>query len=166
MSARLSAAGRHAAALVALGAPALAGCYTSQPLALAQVQPATEVTFTLTDAGRVALAPQVGPEVASVEGEVASVADTGIVLRMRRSVPLRGDATRWVGEPVVVRRDHVALARRRTFSQKRTVLAAGGVVAAIGAFVLTRSLAADGNPGSPTTRPGPGGETTRVPATP
>lgn len=137
--------------------PFLAGCFTMQPLAGSRPEPApgTRLIIELTDAGRVAMANQMGPEVARFESRLVRQTDSAYVLSVSLVVGLWGAQTRWNGEQVNLRTDYVRTIGERRFSAGRTVLAAAGATASIMAIVLTRNLLGGGNSTDPNDRPPP-----------
>jgi len=134
--------------------PLLAGCYTLQPLAGSRPEPAagTRLVIELTDAGRVAMANQMGPDVARFESRLVRQTDSAYVLSVSLVVGAWGAQARWNDEQVTVRTDYVRTIGERRFSAGRTALVAVGTTASIMAFVLTRSLLGGGtttDPGNP-----------------
>jgi hypothetical protein len=146
------------ACLLPLGlAPAaLTGCYryTYPP---ATPAPSRYIALDLNDRGRVALEHHVGPSIARVEGTLDGATDSVLTLRVVRTISLRGQSSRWNGESVTIRREHVGVLRERHFSPGRTVALAGSMAAGVGAFILTRDLFGFGGSSSgrgPTDPPG------------
>ena len=138
--------------------PLLAGCYTMQPLVGSRPEPApgTRLVVELTDAGRVAMANQMGPDVARFESRLVRQTDSAYVLSVSMVVGAWGAQARWNGEQVTLRTDYVRTIGERRFSAGRTALVAVGTTASIMAFVLTRSLLGGGSstdPNNPTTPP-------------
>lgn len=127
--------------------PLLAGCYESIPLSGVRPEPApgTRLVVELTDEGRVALAPQVGPEVARIEGALVERSDSGYVLGVSAVIGLWGSQSRWTGERVAFRMSQVRRLSERRLSPWRTAVAAGGATAGFVAFVLTRGLIGGGS---------------------
>lgn len=145
------------AALPAVATVALTGCYTYVPVA-SRTPAGVTVDLTLTDMGRVALAPSLGPEVWRVEGVVRSSSDSTIELYVRRTVGISRATVRWGGEPVTIRTEHVQSGRERHLNKGRTALLAGTVAGGVVAFIVTRGLGGfgwgdepgiPGNPGGP-----------------
>jgi len=139
-------------------APFFAGCYVNRPLAGSAPEPApgTRLVLELTDEGRVAMGPQLGPDVASVGGALVQRSDSQYVLGVSNVVNLWGAESRWEGEQVAIRTSAV----RRTFVRRiapgRTALAVAGATAGFVAFVITRSLVGGGttsDSGKPTGPP-------------
>jgi hypothetical protein len=132
------------------------GCYQYRQSIHDQPVPATVVEVALNDRGRAALENNVGPEVLTVEGTVAEVTDSGFALNVRRVVGIDRQVSKWTGERVVMRNEHVRQIRERRFSAGRTMLFVGSMTASALAFAVTRSIlgAGFGDRGGPT--PGPG----------
>lgn len=132
---------RALAAALALG---LAGCYTHVPLYTAP-QPGMRVLLELNDRGRVALEQNVGPEVAAVEGIVAEVVDSQLVVSVMRTRGLYGSEVRWAGESVVFRPEYLRAMGERRYSRAKTFALASVMASGALAFVATRSLLGGGN---------------------
>jgi hypothetical protein len=126
--------GSRVRVVAVLGAGLLPGllgaCYTYHPL-LTHPEPTSRVALVLNDAGRVAAAPQIGPQAARVEGDVISATDTGYVLSVSGVKPIEGDWVKWTGETVSVRRDAVASLYERRLSRGRTVAMVAGLTIAL-----------------------------------
>jgi hypothetical protein len=137
--------------------PLLAGCYTMQPLVGSRPEPApgTRLVIELTDAGRVAMANQMGPDVARFESRLVRQTDSAYVLSVSLVVGAWGAQTRWSGEQVALRTEYVRSIGERRFSVGRTALAVAGATASAMAFVLTRSLLGGGISSDPNDRPTP-----------
>lgn len=146
--------GRSASVLLAV--LLTAGCYQYQQTATDRPVPLTVIEVALNDRGRAALEHNIGPEVMTVEGTVAEVTDSGFTLSVRRVVGINRQVSKWNGERVTMRTEHVRQVRERHFSAGRTVLFVGGMTASALAFAVTRSILGGGfgERGGPT--PGPG----------
>lgn len=142
-------AGRAGA--IALAAQLTAGCYSTVPVSTATVGP-RDVVLEITDRGRVDLDGALGASPYRVTGRLTAASDSTYTLAVHGVESVRGEATQWQGESVTIRRSGVGLVRERRFSRARTTLAVLGVVGAIVAFVVTRSLVTSGgnDGGSPT----------------
>ena len=126
--------------------PLLAGCYTMQPFAGSRPEPAsgTRLVIELTDAGRVGMTDQMGPDVARFESRLVRQTDSAYVLGVSLVINVWGAQARWNGEQVTLRTEYVRTIGERRFSAGRTALAAAGATAGMMAFVLTRSLLGGG----------------------
>lgn len=129
----------------------LTGCYVNVPLVGSRPEPVpgTRLVIELTDQGRIGMERQLGSEVAKVEGALVSRSDTSYVLGVATVVGLYGALSKWQGERVTLRADHVRRLSERRFSLGRTVMAAGAATAGFLVFVATRSLLGGGNEGGP-----------------
>jgi hypothetical protein len=136
--------------------PLLAGCYVNQPLVGSRPEPApgTRLAIELTDAGRVGMALQVGPEVVSVEGALIERSDSQYVLGVTKVVGLYGAQSRWQGERVAFRAEYVRRMSERRFSPGRTAGAVVGMVAGVVVAMLTNNLVGGGGE-SPNDKPTP-----------
>ena len=149
--------GRHRAWLALAPAVALAGgCYVYTPLNPTQPEPGARLALDLNDEGRVAMATSVGPEVARVEGALVGSSGTEYVIQVSDVLGLGGTRTRWSGETVSVRQEHVKRIRERRFSGTRTAVVVGGAVAALVGVVLGVDLLGAGG-GDSNSRGGGGG---------
>ena len=131
---------RRAAACgwLALAAHA-AGCYGYTPVGTPS-GPGPGVQLELTDQQRVDLRGAIGDFPLRVEGRLTDLADSTYTLSVQSVESVRGEVTRWAGEPFTFRRAGVSLVRVKRLDRTRTVLTAAGAVAAVGVFIATRSL--------------------------
>lgn len=136
------------------------GCYSYSQSASDRPAPGALVEITLNDLGRLRMANNIGPEVRSVEGTVASVADSQFVLRVRRVTGIDGSINAWAMEPATFDFSYVRGFNEKRFSSGRTVVLAGSMTVSIVAFIATRSLAGlfGGDRGGPTGDPPGGGD--------
>lgn len=126
--------------LVATG---LSGCYTFQLSQGTQLPVGSEVAFDFTDAGRVALGGQMGPEIARVEGRLFAKENDEYVIAVSHVKLLRGGDQVWQGERIWVRSEHVANIYERRFSQGRSVVASAMGAGAV-LFIVTRAIVGAG----------------------
>ncbi|MEO8334485.1 MAG: hypothetical protein ABI664_05910 [bacterium] len=138
----------------------LAGCYTLQPAMGVSPEIGNEMAFDITDVGRVALGPSMGPEIAQVEGRLVSRENAEYLVAVSTVRYLRGGEQPWKGEQVRLKSEYVGSTYQRQFSKGRTIaLSVAGLGGA--AFLLTRSLIGSARDESPT--PPPDGTAIRVP---
>ncbi len=107
------------------------GCYTYAPKSPSEVVPRTVVAAEISDVGRIALAQQVGPEVARIEGEVVQRSDTSLRMMVSQVSYLGGLLNKWQGQEVALRTQDMKFVFERKLSRGRTALAAamaGGLV--------------------------------------
>lgn len=131
--------------MLCFGAVTTGGCYSVRPLVAAPVA-GSEVVLDINDQGRVALGETLGGSVSRVTGKVRSRTDSAYVLSVTGVDYLNGADTKWSGEALTIRSSLVSQAQARSFSRRRTTLAAiiaGGLVAA---FIVTRSIFGNGSP--------------------
>jgi len=134
----------------------LGGCYRYQPLGERPAPvPGTRVMVEFTDVGRVGMEPQIGPEVARMEGAVVAQSDSGYVVGVSAVIGLWGAVSVWQGERVSVRPGYIRRISQRRLSAGRTVAAAGGAVLGFVAFLATTSLLGGGNSNDPGREPPP-----------
>jgi len=138
---RASRASRRAAAAgwLALAAHATGACYSYTPVG---APPGTDqvVQIELTDQERANLRGAIGEYPLRVEGRLAAVTDTSYTLNVTSVESVRGEPARWAGEPFTFRRSGVSVLRIKRLDRTRTALTVVGGVAAIGAFIASRSL--------------------------
>lgn len=129
--------------------PLLAGCYVNQPVAELQPEPVpgTRLVIELTDPGRVAMAPQIGPDVSRVEGALVQRSDSQFVLGVAKVYGLYGTLQKWEGERLAFPAAYVRRLYERRLSIGRTVALAGGAAVGFVAFILSTSLVGGGNDG-------------------
>ena len=140
-------------AALAIATLAASGCYVNRPLDAAP-EPGTTVVLAVNDRGRVALADSVGESVAQIEGALVSRRDSVFVVRVRAVEYLNGQRTRWTGEALTVREEHLRDVQARRMSRGRTAVVAGVVSSSLIAFILSRDLFGLGGGGR---EPGGGG---------
>jgi len=122
------------------------GCYVGTPLTNSRPVTGTRVELSLTDAGTVAMASQLGPSRVALAGEVAASSDSNLVLALRTVTDRRGIDEFWTGEQVTVPRAAIASINQRSVSRGRSVLLALAAVAftiSIGAAISGRSIGVD-----------------------
>lgn len=123
-----------------LSAVLLTGCFTLEPAGGIAPEPGSRVALDINDAGRVALGPLVGPEIASIEGRLLGVENNEYLLAVTLVRFLRGGEQVWTGERVHVRSEHVGTVFERRHSTARSVTLGVVGVAALTAVVLSRDL--------------------------
>ena len=104
----------------------LGGCYGYYP-ASTPAPVGREVQVTLSDSGSFALARQVGPSTAAIDGRLASDSGNAMVLSVTNVRRRDGSEIDWKGERVTVPRPIVIKVEERRFSRGRTTLFAGAL---------------------------------------
>jgi hypothetical protein len=114
------------------------GCYSYHPIQPPVPASGTRVAAQLTDAGSVAMAAQVGPQIVSVRGEVLESDRDGLLLALTSVLGRNEQETFWKGERVRIPLATVARVEQRRFALGKSMLfgaaAVGGILAAIKAF--------------------------------
>ena len=105
----------------------------------------TKVAFDLNDAGRAALGPSMGPEIARIQGSIVSQDAGDYLVAVDEISMMRGGTQTWRGEQVRVKPGFVNTTYERRFSMTRTVLL-GAVTAGGIAYLVTRSVNGSGQP--------------------
>ena len=117
-----------------------AGCYNVQPVATPDAAVGARVVATLTDAGSVGIASQVGPRVMEVEGVIQQVTADTLQLGVVRTIDRSEIESLWNGETVRIPMSGIGSLRERQLSTRKSVVAAALVV--VGALLL--AMAASG----------------------
>lgn len=148
--------------VVVMGAVAMAGCYTLQPVATAPA-PGNAVAYDISDAGRVALGGSMGPSLKRLEGRLIQAQADEVVVAVTSVEYLNGGSQTWSGEPVHLKQSYIANTFERRFSKSRTIALSAVAIGAVAAIV-TQTLVGSGS-GDPREQdpPGkdPGASTTR-----
>lgn len=132
-----------------------AGCYNIHPVATPEAAVGARVVATLTDAGSVGIASQVGPRIGEVEGVIQQMTADTLQLGVVRTID-RGDIeSLWNGEMVRIPVSGIGSLRERQLSTRKSVLAAALIV--VGALLLATAASGvgvfDGGGGGTTTPP-------------
>jgi hypothetical protein len=130
--------------------PLLAGCYVYSQAPSAPA-PGSDLVLELNDRGRVGMGDSIGPSVRTIEGKSTQLSDSVFALKVSRVGYLTGQVNEWNGERLTVPKPFVMNVKERRFSRSRSGIAAAGFVAAVTAFIVTRSILGGGS------APGEGG---------
>lgn len=151
----IAGARRYAAACLL---PWMTACYTYVPVRDSSPTPGSEVALGVSDRGRVALGPLVGPGAQRLTGRVVAVTDSTYELAVTSIVYVNSpEAARWNGEGVRVPRDVVAGLQERRLSRSRTWMTIGIAAAAAVALSMVGIYGLGGDD-SPDRLPPGGGE--------
>lgn len=115
------------------------GCYTMQPVTGQPFPLGMTVELVINDAGRVALRPMMGPEVAKVQGRLVQKDSAGYTLAVTQLGLLRDGTQVWSGERVSIKSEYVNSVTERRFSRKRTAVVTAAVMGVV-AIVFTQSI--------------------------
>jgi len=139
--------------VAAIGA-LLAGCFTLLPARGVTPELGSQIAFDVNDAGRVALGPTMGPEIAQIEGRIIEKTSEDYLVAVTTVRLLRGGQQVWSGEKVRLRAEYLGSMYERKFSRGRTVAATAitvgsfatllGIAAVAG--ILTDNSGGDGKP--------------------
>lgn len=127
-------------------------CYTSRPLESFPPPVGNDLIATLTDTGSAEMASVVGPRVTGISGRYLGLAGDSLLLSVKTVIKRDGNEEFWRGEQVGIPRSNVATLSRRQFSQLRSGLIVGGLVAAL---VGITSAVISANGGTTGRRPPP-----------
>lgn len=132
-----------------------AACYQYRTSGRDAVMPGQVVHVDLTAPGAAALAPAIGPNATALNGKVLTRAGNDLTLAVTQID--RGTAPEQFlkGEPISLSFDNVSGIRMRRFDKQRTVLAIGGIIAAVvagQAFLDQSGLFTSKGVGSTTTK--------------
>jgi hypothetical protein len=104
-------------------------CYTYRPLTAPSPPAGTRVDVALTDEGRRALASEIGPETAHVQGTIIRADGRALDLAVLTTENVRGEPTDWNGEPVRVSRSYIEQIQERRLAAGGTGILGGAVAA-------------------------------------
>src|SRR5437867_4507644 len=138
---------RHRSGVLIAAIPLLGACYVYEPVVTPEPERGMRVALDLNDQGRAALVTSVGPEAARVDGALVSDVGGEYVIRVADVVGIQGVRTKWNGETVSVRQEHVKRIRERRFSRGRTVFAIAGVLGAVVGLAAGTNLVGFGSGG-------------------
>lgn len=111
--------------------PLLAACYEYEPLATASSPIGQPVRLTLTEAGSVNLAAELGPSVEAIGGKLVSDSGNAYLVSLSESRKRDGIEIDWRGEEVSISKSLVAVIQQRQFSPTRTAFLSAGLVTAL-----------------------------------
>jgi hypothetical protein len=138
--------------VLAVGVATLTGCYAYTPIATLEPAPGTNVSFVLSDEGRMQSYKQIGPYAMRVEGALVQATPDDFTLAVSDVVDIRGAHSRWTGESVSLPRSFVMTTYQKQFSRSKTVLAAVAVAGGIVALIASRNLFGIGGSGNDNTK--------------
>ena len=115
------------------------GCYTMQPVSEQPFPLGITVELVINDAGRAALRPMMGPEVAKVQGRLVQKDSTGYTVAVTQLGLLRDGTQVWSGERVSIKSEYVNSVTERRFSRARTAVVTAAVLGVV-AIVFTQSI--------------------------
>jgi len=144
----------HATVVVPFVA-SLAGCFSLQPVDRLAPTVGAEVAVDLNDAGRTALAPTLGPEVAQVHGHLLRRDGDQDLLAVTSTAFVRGGERTWAGETLHVHTNYASRYYENRVSTKRSLIAGGMIVGGL-AILAAEAL-------KPTPTPDPGGSVLEPP---
>ena len=144
----------HAIVAVPLAA-SLAGCFSLQPVDRLAPSVGSEVAVDLNDAGRSALAPTLGSEVAQVHGHLIRRDGDQDLLALTSTAFVHGGERTWAGETVHVHSTYASRYYENRVSTKRSLIAGGLLLGGL-AIVAAEAL-------KPTAVPDPGGSVLEPP---
>jgi len=137
------------------------GCYTLQPVAVAEPAAGTRLAFAINDVGRVALGGSMGPALLKVNGTLVNKQEDDYFVSVSGVDLLQGGFQTWAGETVRINSSFVSAVYERKFSKGRTILAGATTVGLIAVLFSKGKLHAflDGSDPPPDTM----AQTRRVP---
>lgn len=115
------------------------GCYTMQSVSEQPFPVGITVELVINDAGRAALRPMMGPEVAKVQGRLVQKDSTGYTVAVTQLGLLRDGTQVWSGERVSIKSEYVNSVTERRFSRGRTAVVTAAVLGVV-AIVFTQSI--------------------------
>lgn len=134
---------RHVALVVS---PFAASCFSLQPVDRLAPTVGAEVAVDLNDAGRTALTPTLGPQVAQVHGHLLRRNGDDDLLAVTSTAFVQGGSRTWAGETVHVHTDYASRYYENRVSTKRSLIV-GGLIA--GALAIATAEALNLTPNQP-----------------
>lgn len=131
-----------------------AGCYSLKPVVGPTLLAGSVISLSINDAGRAALAGQMGSGVSDVEGRLVQRDSAGYLLAIAQVQTLQGSTQVWSGERVQINNEFVNVAREKRFSRSKTALVSASAVALIAILAsqgILGSLAGDEGKNPPDT---------------
>ena len=116
---------------ILLFVPLLAGCYEYEPVRTTSSPIGQPVRLTLTEAGSVNLAAELGPSVEAVGGKLLGDSANAYLVALSESRKRNGIEMDWRGEQVSISKSLVADIQQRQFSRTRTGVLSAGLVTAL-----------------------------------
>ena len=129
-------------------------CYSYAPVQTTPA-PGAQVALEVTDEGRVALRDKVGPGVVRLEGTLAGVEGSELLVDAQAARQVKGYISDLGGVRVRLPRQYVTRMDERRFSTSKTLLVVGGVVAILAGFFITKGFGGKGTPPETTGGGGP-----------
>jgi len=111
------------------------GCYSLQPVPVAEPASGTHLAFAINDVGRVALGGSMGPALSKVNGTLVSKQAEDYFVSVSGVDLLQGGFQTWAGETVRINSSYVSAVYERKFSKGRTILASAAAIGVISMFV-------------------------------
>lgn len=127
-----------AAAAASLGVAALVfttACYTYEVKAPADLLAGQGVQVAVNNYGRIALAADLGEDVAKLDGTVTAMTDSVLRVSVTHVDFLNGSSSGFPGGVVSIPRNSIAAVSTRQFSRSKTTVAAVGIIAALAAVI-------------------------------
>ena len=120
-------------------------CYSYVPV---QSTPTagSQVALEVTDEGRVALSEKIGPGVVRLEGTLAGVEGSDLLVDASAVKQVRGYISDLGGVRVRLPQQYVTKMDQRQFSRRRTLIVIGSVVATIAAFFIAKGVSGRSTP--------------------
>ena len=129
-------------------------CYAYTPVQTPP-SPGAQIALEVTDAGRVALNEKIGPGVVRLEGTLAGVDGSDLLVDAQSVKQVRGYISDLGGVRVRLAREYVTRMDQRQFSRSKTMIVAGGIVAIVAGFFITKGFGGRGTPPEGTGGGGP-----------
>lgn len=145
------------AAVTSLGIAGLmvsTACYAYDVKAPSDLMAGQHIEVTVNNLGRVLLASDLGEDVATVEGDVATISDSALRVRVTKVTYVNGTASPYPGSEIGVPRTTITTVSTKQFSRTKTTVAAIGLAAALVAGISAFGL---GGIGGASSEPKPGG---------
>jgi hypothetical protein len=136
---------RRATAIAVAVLHVCTACYAYTPVKTPPA-PGAQVALEVTDEGRVALNEKIGPGVVRLEGTLAGVEGTELLVDAQAVKQVRGYINDLGGVRIRLPQQYVTRIDERRFSRKKTFLVVGGIVGAVAVFFVTKGFGGKGTP--------------------
>ena len=145
---------RRGIAIAVGGLHLCTACYSYAPVHTPPA-PGAQIALEVTDEGRVALNEKIGPGVVRLEGTLAGVEGDELLVDAQAVRQVHGYIADLGGVRIRLPQRFVTRIDERRLSRKKTFLVAGGIVAAVVAFFVTKGFGGRGTPPEGTGGGGP-----------
>jgi hypothetical protein len=138
--------------------PLIGACYFYDPVEQPAPVAGTRIEAELTGSGSEELAPQLGPQIATLRGQLLETDQSTLLLSINSVTVKNHERTSWKGEQVRIPLSTVSRVHQRKFSLGRTFMLGGAAIGALVAAVVAFDGGGSAVGGGVGTGGGPGGQ--------